>query len=89
MLRKKARVNDVTVATVKKMPIYLTKREFVFKYVWKSGEGKVWIAIESVDDVVDYGYNPWFTRGFTRALYEIENIVDRGGVKQVRQRCDV
>ena len=89
MLREKARVNEVTVATVKKMPIYLTNREFVTRMMWKSEEGKVWIAIESVDDVVDYGYKPWITRGFTRALYEIENIVDQGEVKQVRQRCDV
>jgi hypothetical protein len=55
MLRKKARVNDVTVATVKKMPIYLTNREFVTRMMWKSEDGKVWIAFESVDDVVDYG----------------------------------
>ena len=89
MLREKARVNEVTFATVKKMPIFLANREFVARQMWKSEEGKVWIAIESVDDVVDYGYKPWITRGTSRAFYEIENIVDRGGVKQVRQRCDV
>ncbi|GMH74232.1 hypothetical protein TrLO_g13861 [Triparma laevis f. longispina] len=40
-LREKARVNENTISMVKKMPFVLNNREFVFRQIWKSEEGKV------------------------------------------------
>ncbi|GMH72902.1 hypothetical protein TL16_g06036 [Triparma laevis f. inornata] len=51
-LREKARVNERTFATVKKMPFILDNREFVFRMIWKSEDGKVLVGIES-DEKVD------------------------------------
>ncbi|GMI03401.1 hypothetical protein TrLO_g3008 [Triparma laevis f. longispina] len=83
-LREKARVNKNTAATVKKMPFVLSKREFVFRQIWKSEEGKVMIAIVSVDDEVDYGVKLKKTRGLTRGLWQLEDFPVRGGAKQCR-----
>ncbi|GMH50779.1 hypothetical protein TL16_g00866 [Triparma laevis f. inornata] len=63
-LREKARVNEASYTTVKNFPFLLDNREFVFRQFWKSEEGKVSIAVESIDDEVDYGVKPGKTRGF-------------------------
>ncbi|GMH65896.1 hypothetical protein TrLO_g8811 [Triparma laevis f. longispina] len=65
-LREKARVNERTFATVKKMPFILDNREFVFRMIWKSEDGKVLVGIESVGDEVDYGGKLKKTRGLSR-----------------------
>lgn len=54
-LRKRARVNENTFATVKKMPLFLNNREFVIRQIWRSEPGKVIIVFESAPDEVDYG----------------------------------
>ncbi|GMH73697.1 hypothetical protein TL16_g06259 [Triparma laevis f. inornata] len=54
-LREKARVNERTFAQVNRFPFFLDNREFVFRMIWKSEEGKVLVAIESIDCEVDYG----------------------------------
>ncbi|GMH92398.1 hypothetical protein TL16_g12337 [Triparma laevis f. inornata] len=50
------RVNEATLATIKRMPLTFDNREFVYRHIWKSEEGKVIIAFESVEEdlVVDY-----------------------------------
>ncbi|GMH82067.1 hypothetical protein TL16_g09138 [Triparma laevis f. inornata] len=83
-LREKTRVNERTFATVKKMPFILNNREFVLRFIWKSEEGKVLVALESVDDEFDYGVKLKKTRGFTRGLWQIEDLPVRGGAKQCR-----
>ncbi|GMH53091.1 hypothetical protein TL16_g01370 [Triparma laevis f. inornata] len=83
-LRKKARVNERTFATVKKMPFFLDNRELVFRQIWKSEEGKVLVAVESVADKVDYGVKPKTTRGLTRGLWLFRDLLVRGGAKQCR-----
>ncbi|GMH88395.1 hypothetical protein TL16_g11144 [Triparma laevis f. inornata] len=83
-LREKARVNEGTFATVKKMPFFLDNREFVFRMIWRSEEGKVLIAIESVDDKIDYGAKLKKTRAFMRGMYVLEDLPVRGGVEQCR-----
>ncbi|GMH72175.1 hypothetical protein TrLO_g7138 [Triparma laevis f. longispina] len=83
-LREKTRVNERTFATVKKMPFILNNREFVLRIIWKSEEGKVLVALESVDDEFDYGVKLKKTRGFTRGLWQIEDLPVRGGAKQCR-----
>ena len=77
-----ARVNEASYATVKKFPFFLDNREFVFRHFWKSEEGKVSIAVESIDDEVDYGVKLGRTRGFVRAFWKIEDLPVRGGAKQ-------
>ena len=84
-LREKARVNENTMATVKKFPFFLDNREFVFRQFWKSEEGKVLIAAESVDDEIDYGVKLKKTKALTRGFWQIEDLPERGGVK----RCNV
>ncbi|GMH98487.1 hypothetical protein TrVE_jg9990 [Triparma verrucosa] len=85
--------NEITVATVKRMPSFLNNREFVTRMIWKSEEGKVVIAIESIDDNVDdaYGRKLRKTRGFTRALWEIVNFPQRGeeGEGEDQQQCKI
>ncbi|GMH47290.1 hypothetical protein TL16_g00027 [Triparma laevis f. inornata] len=83
-LRNKARLNEATFASVKKMPIFLNNRELVYRMIWKSEEGKVLVAIESVDDDVDYGTTLRKVRGLTRCLCQIENLPDIYEVKQCR-----
>ncbi|GMH80131.1 hypothetical protein TrLO_g3052 [Triparma laevis f. longispina] len=83
-LREKARVNEGTFATVKKFPFFLDNKEFVFRQIWKSDEGNVLIACESTDDEVDYGTKLRKTRGFLRAIWQIEDHPVRGGAKQCR-----
>ncbi|GMI17500.1 hypothetical protein TrLO_g6041 [Triparma laevis f. longispina] len=70
------RVNEATLATIKRMPLTFDNREFVYRHIWKSEEGKVIIAFESVEEdlVVDYGVNKKKTRAFTRGLWQIENV---------------
>ena len=79
-----ARVNEACFATIKKFPFLLDNREFVFRHFWKSEEGKVSIAVESIDDEVDYGVKLGRTRGFVRAFWKIEDLPVRGGAKQCR-----
>ena len=83
-LREKARVNEGTFATVKKMPFVLDNREFVFRVIWKSEEGKVLIAQESTNDEVDYGVKLKKTRGWIRGMYALEDLPARGVAKQCR-----
>lgn len=84
-LMDKKKINEATFATVKAFPFFLENREFVFRQLWKSEEGKVFIALESVDDEVDYGVRLRKTRATTRGMYQIENVPDRKGLK----RCQV
>ncbi|GMH68630.1 hypothetical protein TL16_g04977 [Triparma laevis f. inornata] len=83
-LREKARWNENTFAFVRKNPIFLNNREFVFRMFWKSEEGKAFVIIESVDDIVDYGSKLKKTRAFTNGLWQIEDLPMRGGAKQCR-----
>ncbi|GMI02833.1 hypothetical protein TrVE_jg4749 [Triparma verrucosa] len=84
-LRKEARENENTVATVKKMPAFLDNREFVARQIRTADkEGRMMVAIESVNDVVDYGVKLRKTRGFTRGLWIGEDLPSRGGAKQCR-----
>ena len=82
-VRKEARLNEVTVATVKKFPFMLDNREFVTKQIWRSEEGKVVIAFEPVREIVDYGVKLRKTRASTKGLWVIEDLPPRGGAKQV------
>ena len=53
-LREKARVNDNTIAMVKKMSFVLSNREFVFRQIWKSEEGKVFPqALGAIQQAID------------------------------------
>ncbi|GMH62352.1 hypothetical protein TrST_g13759 [Triparma strigata] len=85
--------NEITLATVKRMPFFLNDREFVVRMIWRSDEGKMSIATESIDDNVDvaYGRKLRKTRGFTRALWEFENLPQRDvegeGEGENQQRC--
>ncbi|GMH91106.1 hypothetical protein TL16_g11959 [Triparma laevis f. inornata] len=83
-LRERARANERTFATVKKMPFFLHNREFVFRIIWKSEEGKVLVAFESIDDEVDYGTKLKKIRGFLKGLWHIKDLPVRGGAKQCR-----
>ena len=57
-------VNEATFAVVVRFPFPFESREFVFKQIWKSEEGKAMIAIHSGDiDKVDYGSNVMKLRG--------------------------
>ena len=84
VLENNAAPNEATFATVKAMPFLFKDREYVVKYVWRSSEAGVAIAFESVDLPVDYGSSLNTVRGRTRGLYRIENLPDRGQVKQCR-----
>ena len=46
---------DQTLAVVKRMPFPLSKREGVFRQVLYKADGRIIIALETVDDDVDYG----------------------------------
>ena len=83
-LRKEARENEGTFATVKKAPFPLEPREFVFRQIWKTEEGKATIVFESVDDKVDYGMSLRKTRARTRGLWVLEDLPSHGGAKQCR-----
>jgi hypothetical protein len=83
-LREKRRENERTFATVKKMPFLLNNREFVYRMIWKSEEGKAVVAFEPVDNEVDYGAALRTMRGSTRGFWLMENLPLRGGAKQCR-----
>ena len=88
-MRKEARLNEATFATVKSMPFLLNDREFVFKHIWKVEEGgKSIICQESSGDQVDYGASLRVTRGFCRGLWVMDNLQPKGGAKQVRSCGD-
>ena len=60
--------NDVTVATVKKMPFPLNNREFVLRMVcFRDGDAYV-IATDHVPDEVDYGSKFKCVRGIARSV---------------------
>ena len=86
VLENNAAANEITGASVKAMPFPLKDREFVVKMIWKSIEAGVNIAFESVDTavVVDYGTSFNTVRARSRGFYRIENLPDRGQVKQCR-----
>ena len=74
---------ETTVAMVKLFPFFLRNREIVLRNIFKvESNGSVIIAIESVDANVDYGASFKTLRGFSRALWRIENLPDRSQVKQ-------
>ena len=52
--------------------------------IWKSDEAGVTIAVESVDLAVNYGSSFNAIRARTRGFYRIENLPNRGQVKQCR-----
>ena len=83
-LRKLMRENEMTFATVKKMPFMLDNREFVTRQIWRSEEGKALIAFEPVDVKVDYGTALRTTRGSARGFWVIDDRPTRGGSKQCR-----
>ncbi|GMI18146.1 hypothetical protein TrLO_g4614 [Triparma laevis f. longispina] len=84
-LKNKARANESIFATVVKFPFPLKSREFIFKQIWKSEEGKVTIAIQSIPDLkVDYGFNKRKLKGYTRGVWQFENLPDKGKVKQCK-----
>ncbi|GMI07790.1 hypothetical protein TrLO_g11561 [Triparma laevis f. longispina] len=66
------------------MLFVLDNREFVFRVIWKSEEGKVLIAQESTNDEVDYGVKLKKTMGWIRGMYALEDLPARGGAKQCR-----
>ncbi|GMH95294.1 hypothetical protein TL16_g13121 [Triparma laevis f. inornata] len=80
----KGRANESSMATVKVFPFFLNNREFVFRQIWKSEEGRVWIPFDSIPDEVDYGVSLSKIRGLTRGFYLIETLPDREGANQVR-----
>ena len=92
-LRNKRKVNEYVTATVKAMPLLLHNREFIARMIWKSEEGKVWIAMESMDEEVDYGVKMKTIRATTIGIYLMEDLLDRSGVSQTKvtmiQRIDV
>ena len=73
-LKEKARENERTFATVKKVPFPLHNRKFVTRMIWKLKKGKVLVGMESVDDDVDYGVQLDGTRGLVRAIWQIEDL---------------
>lgn len=83
-LRNRARENEMALATVKNMPFPLNNREFVARQFWKTEEGKVWLAVESIDDEVDYGVKLKMTRGLIRSIWLLEDLPVRGGAKQCK-----
>ena len=84
-LREKRRVNESTMASVKRFPFLIDNREFVVRQIWKSEEGgKVWVAFESVDEKVDYGVPLRAARAFTQGCYYFENLADKYGAHQCK-----
>ena len=85
----KIEINEARFATVKKTPFFLSNREFVFKIIWKSVEGLVYVAVESLDDKVkvdeEYKVRLRKTRGRIWAIYKIEDVLNQLGVNQVRR----
>ncbi|GMI07839.1 hypothetical protein TrLO_g11582 [Triparma laevis f. longispina] len=83
VLRNGKRVNESTVATIINVPLFIENREFIAQMICKSElNGSVTIAIESVDENVDYGASFRKTRGLTRGLWKMENLDDLNGVHQ-------
>ncbi|GMH79820.1 hypothetical protein TrLO_g13491 [Triparma laevis f. longispina] len=83
VLGGKGTSNESYVATVKSMPFFLDNREFVVRIIWKAEETRILVAVESVDDKVDYGgLSKSTTRGFTRAVWEVYDLPERGGARQ-------
>ena len=66
------------------MPFPLHSREFIFRMIWKSEEGKVFVAFESVEEDVDYGAKLNSVRGFTRGLWVIEDLPTSPTSRQCR-----
>jgi hypothetical protein len=68
--------HDATYATVKRFPIFLSDREFVFRAVAAQDSGKYIVANRSTDRyfTVDYGTNFKAVRGFIAALFVIEPL---------------
>ena len=65
-------------------------REFVFRQVWKSEEGKVSIAIESIDKLVDFGKSkPRRVRGSVRAFWLMENLSLSQGSRDNVAKCKI
>jgi len=84
-LRELRRENEGTFATVKRTPVFLDDREFVYRMIWSAEIGKVMIAFEPVGEKVDYGVRLRTTKGLTKGLWIFEDIpAVRGGAKQCR-----
>ncbi|GMH69388.1 hypothetical protein TL16_g05146 [Triparma laevis f. inornata] len=76
------RDNEAVAATVKKFPFFLQDREFVAKFVWKSEEGRVYLAVVPEPREVDYGVKLRKVRGSTYGLWVMENLPSLGGPAQ-------
>ncbi|GMH79050.1 hypothetical protein TrLO_g7737 [Triparma laevis f. longispina] len=83
-LVEKARENERTFASVRAMPFPLHSREFIFRMIWKSEEGKVFVAFESVEEDVDYRAKLNSVRGFTRGMWVIEDLPTSPTSRQCR-----
>ncbi|GMI01553.1 hypothetical protein TrLO_g10206 [Triparma laevis f. longispina] len=57
-------------------------REFVAKFVWKSEEGRVYLAVVPEPREVDYGVKLRKVRGSTYGLWVMENLPSLGGPAQ-------
>ena len=57
VLRKRhERVNETQIATVKKFPIFMHNREFVWRSIWnRNVDGSITLASQNLDTKVDYG----------------------------------
>jgi len=73
--------HDNVIATIKKMPLLLSNREFVARLVCASDtSGDFLIAANPVDDIIDYGMRIRTVRGITRVLTRITPL----GISQCR-----
>ena len=89
-LRDLRRENESSVATIEPFPLFTSDREFVFRQVWKSDEGKVSIAIESIDKLVDYGRSKSRrVRGSVRAFWLMENLSLSQGSRDNVAKCKI
>ena len=79
--------NEAKMATIKKMPFPLLDREFVVRLVWKSDEDGVTIAVESIDEQVDYGAKMNTVRAHTQSFYRFHRLLALGDVQQCRVTC--
>ena len=82
------KINEKLVATVKKMPFPLNKRQFVNRSIWRrKSEKTMAIAVVSVDDKVDYGGGISYrklVRGQTKAIFTATNVESKGEIPQCK-----
>ena len=72
LLLKNSNPHDQVVATIKKMPFPLYKREFINRQVCAlDANGDLLISVVPVDDVVDYGMSTRAVRGVARGIMRL------------------